>query len=254
MPAKLIIHGGAGSREGEPIDSPAYAEAVRTIVRASFSTLLRFGARAAAVEAVARLEDDDTFNAGTGSRLQRDGVARMSAALMDSDSLALAAVINIEDVRHPIEVADRLHGQYHPVLAGEHATRFARQAGFNYHDVVTPHRKRELAQHLRGPTGTVGDSPTVAGTYVSKNAGISCTGAGEEIVNQATAVRVVTRIDDGWTLARASAITVAQGESAGYRYGFIALDRYGQHTVAQTSGITTVYAVTDGEQLETFDG
>jgi len=55
--------------------------------------------------AVRELEDDPLCNAGTGSALQRDGRARMSASIMDGARGRFAGVLNIERVRHPIRVA-----------------------------------------------------------------------------------------------------------------------------------------------------
>ncbi len=278
---KLIIHGGAGGREGRHVQMDAYDASVRRIVAEAFETLRTRGARAAVIHAVQLLEDDPIFNAGTGSRLQRDGAARMSAAMMDSRARSLAAIINVEEVRNPIMVVDRLRDARHPMLAAEHATAFARAEGFEPYDVVTTHRREEWEQGLAGSTGTVGavaldadgllcagtstggvglevpgrvsDAPTVAGTYASPAAAISCTGKGEQIVNQAVAARIVTRVDDGATLAGAAARTITDGDALAYRYGLIALDADGAHFAGQTAGVTTVYAVTDGETLTTFN-
>lgn len=277
---KLIIHGGAGAREGDHARAASYDEALRRIVAESFEVLRRDGARAAVIAAITCLEDAPLFNAGTGSRLQRDGVARMSAALMDSQRLSLAAVFNIEAVRNPIQVVATLREARHPLRAGAQALAYARAAGFPAYDVVTEHRREEHARALVGHSGTVGavaidasgllcagtstggvgfedagrvsDAPTVAGTYVTRGAGVSCTGAGEDIVNQAVAARLLTRVDDGLDLADAAQRTLHEGDAAGYRYGLIALDRHGRHFAGQTAEVTTVYAVTDGARLVSF--
>ncbi|RZL45983.1 MAG: asparaginase, partial [Pedobacter sp.] len=46
----------------------------------------------------------------------------------------------------------------------------------------------------------VSDSATVAGNYANQHAGISCTGVGEDIVSNATAAKIVTRVTDGFSL------------------------------------------------------
>ena len=145
----------------------------------------------------------------------------MSAAIMDTDNYVLSGVINVEQVQNPIIVADQLGDATHTMLAGAHATAFARSQGIEEFDVVTRHRRQEWEDGLTGRTGTVGavalddngvlcaatstggvghetagrvsDAPTVAGTYACDAVGISCTGVGEEIVNQAVAVRIATR-------------------------------------------------------------
>jgi L-asparaginase len=277
---KLIIHGGAGAREGGHTVMAAYDASVRRIVASAFEVLRTQGARACVVEAVRQLEDDPIFNAGIGSRLQGDGKARLSAAIMDSEARSLAAVINVERVRNPIMFADEMSGQTHPIIGGELATQMARSLGYPEYDVVTDHRREEHARSLVGKTGTVGavaldangmicagtstggvgnetpgrvsDAPTVAGTYTTRNVGISCTGAGEQIVNQAVAARIATRVDDGQSLAEAGNRTVRDGNLEGYRYGLIAIDRNGEHFTSETEGVTTVFAVTDGTTLQTF--
>ena len=62
----------------------------------------------AAIFATKLLEDDDIFNAGTGSRVQQDGQIRMSASIIDSQKQKFAGVINIQNIKNPIEVANRL--------------------------------------------------------------------------------------------------------------------------------------------------
>lgn len=51
--------------------------------------------------------------------------------------------------------------------------------------------------------GRVSDSATVAGNYANKYAGVSCTGVGEDIVEEALATRIVVRVTDGITLPEA---------------------------------------------------
>lgn len=114
---------------------------------------------------VARLlEDDPTFNAGTGSRVQRDGKIRMSASVMDGRSKSFAGVVNVEDVRYPSEVAvellrrtgDRRYAGCRegsvtsPVLAGPEATAFAREVlKMPVCSVRTPHRQAEYEENRR---------------------------------------------------------------------------------------------------------
>ena len=277
----LIIHGGAGLREGRHAKLAEYAKHLSEILSDSYPVLVQEGARSAILHAIRLLEDDPLFNAGTGSRLQEDGQARMSAALMDSHQQKLAGVINIEKVRHPIELADHLSAERYSMLCGAQATQYARQLGIPEYDPITSHRQQELIERRSGKTGTVGavavdqdhvicagtstggvgfetpgrvsDSATVAGTYASSQAGISCTGIGEHIVNHAVAARIVTRVEDGLSLATALDKTITEANQRRYHYGLIGLDSAGNWSVGQTRGITTLFAAHDGTQTTIFD-
>ncbi len=219
LPA-LIIHGGAGAREGAHTSFRRYADSLDVIAEAAWAVLQADGAEAAVMRAIRDLEDDPVFNAGLGSRLQADGAARMSAALMDGLRGRFSGVINVERIRNPIDVALRLQGEDHAVIAGDQATRYAREVmGLDDFDPVTEHRLAEHARNAAGRTGTVGavavdadgelwagtstggvgyetpgrvsDSATVAGNYAGRSAGVSCTGIGEQIVDHAAAARTI---------------------------------------------------------------
>ena len=209
MSPSLIIHGGAGVREGNHARFDEYGVRLCSVLEQSYAVLAETNARQAVIHAVRLLEDDPLFNAGTGSRLQGDGEIRMSAALMLGGEQSFSGVINISGVEHPIDVADMLSGERHAVLAGEQATLYAHANGFAAYDPVTEYRRGEFERRIGGKSGTVGavaldghgkicaatstggvgfetpgrvsDSATVAGTYASDRVGVSCTGAGEDI-------------------------------------------------------------------------
>ena len=276
----LVIHGGAGAREGVHSRYEEYAAHLAAILEASYPVLRQGNARDAMLHAIRLLEDDPIFNAGTGSRIQRDGRIRMSAAIMGAETLELSGVINIEAVAHPVDVAQLLAGEKHKVLAGDGALRFARERGLAAHDPATPHRLAEFERKRAGTRGTVGavaldgegdlwvgtstggvgyelpgrvsDSATVAGTYAGPTVGVSCTGTGEHIVNHAAAARVVTRVEDGSSLGEAVSKTISEANGRGFEYGLIALDRSGAVATGETDGITTVYAIHDGTAIRTF--
>lgn len=138
----VVVHGGAGSTE-------AMGDGVDTALRAALEVLHRGGdALQAVVEAVVVLEDDERFNAGTGSKLNLDGRAEMDASLMDSRQ-ECGAVAAIGGVRNPILVAWRVLESPHVLLCGEGALRFARKAGFPAYDPVTEGARRTLAEARR---------------------------------------------------------------------------------------------------------
>ena len=106
---KLIIHGGffSESQTNQEIKK-AKQEALAEIVRLGYKYLQTHTAVETAVYAVSLLEDSELFNAGTGSQIQSDGKIRLSAALMDGKSMRFSGVINVEDVKNPICVAEKL--------------------------------------------------------------------------------------------------------------------------------------------------
>ena len=216
------------------------------------------------VHAVARLEDDPLFNAGTGSVLQRDGRVRMSAAVMDGARGRFAGVLNIERVRHPVEVACALLEESDRVLAGAEATHFARAAGYRAWNPVTPARLRAWRAQPRGrsPQGTVGavaldragrlaaatstggkpfaragrvsDSGLPVGNFADERVAVSCTGLGEDIIEEALAVRLAQQVADGRTLPQAFARTFRALRARHRWAGAIGLDREGRVAFATT--------------------
>jgi len=120
----ILAHGGAGPK---PL-TPSQEQCLRLTLVKGYE-LLRRGASAidAVEEAIRTMESSGLFNAGTGSRLQLDGVRRMDAALMDGRGLQAGAVAGIEQVRNPISAARLvIEKTSHVLLAGPPATRFAR--------------------------------------------------------------------------------------------------------------------------------
>lgn len=280
MTPKLLIHGGAGLIESRDITEKRYDKELKPIVKATYQVLLEYGARAAVLEGVRMMEDCSVFNAGYGSKLQKDGEVRMSAAIMDSKSNKFSGVINIRNVRHPIDVADQLSKGRHTVLSGEQATEYARRKKIQYFNPIAPHRLKEYADKLSGDTGTVGvvaldsnglicagtstggigyeipgrvsDSATVAGTYASKHCAVSCTGRGEYITSFALAAKVVTRVEDGVELNKAIQRAMQSAKKARYRMGLIAVDYYGNIVVGNGHDTKVLFATYDGKKTETF--
>lgn len=136
----IIVHGGAGAWEKE--QEAAALEGVRRAVQAGREVLAGGGmALDAVVAAVVALEDDPTFNAGTGSALNLDGEAEMDAGVMVGQGLRSGNVAALKRVKNPVLVARKVMEETdHVLLAGEGALRFARAMGFPDHDPVTAER------------------------------------------------------------------------------------------------------------------
>lgn len=231
---KLIIHGGFFSESSTNQETKkAKQDALAEIATLSYEYLKANTAIKTVAYAVSLLENNVLFNAGLGSQIQSDGKVRLSASIMDGNTQKFAGVINIQDVQHPVQVAEQLLKQEDSVLSGDGAVNFARKSGHAYFNPVTAQRQAEFEQKLnqQNNLGTVGcvaldaagnlaaatstggkgfeipcrvsDSATVAGNFANKNAGISCTGVGEDIVSVALSASIVTRVTDGFTLKEA---------------------------------------------------
>ena len=279
---KIIIHGGFFSESSTNAETKlAKQQALERIVKYSYDFLKTNSALDTVVYAVSQLEDDELFNAGIGSQIQSDGKIRMSAAVMDGTIQKMSGVINIEDVKNPIQVAVQLLDYDDKVLGGEGATNFARKKGFEAFSTEIPQRRAEYEAKLKATgTGTVGcvvldregkiavatstggkgfeipgrisDSATVAGNYANAFCGVSLTGVGEDIVSNATAAKIVTRVTDGFSLQAAFDKTFAELKEIDGFAGAIAIDAQG-NVYHQDSYPSMVFASFDGVNFEVFN-
>jgi L-asparaginase/beta-aspartyl-peptidase (threonine type) len=138
----IVVHGGAGA-------GAEHSDGCQLAVEAAGRALAQGdGALAAAIAAVLVLEDDDRFNAGTGSALGLDGeTVEMDAALMDTHG-TLAAVAALRSVKNPILVARDVARTPHYLLVGEGAQRFARLMGHAPYEVIPETARRKHAALL----------------------------------------------------------------------------------------------------------
>ncbi|MEM8640208.1 MAG: isoaspartyl peptidase/L-asparaginase [Cyanobacteria bacterium P01_G01_bin.54] len=85
--------------------------------------------------------------------------------------------------------------------------------------------------------GRVSDSAMPAGNYANAQAGVSCTGIGEDIINECLAAKVVIRTTDGLPLTAAIEKSMAEAKERGCDLGAIALDAQGNIAWGKTSEI-----------------
>ena len=278
---KVIIHGGFFSESSTNNETKvAKQQSLLRIVKDSFDYLKTHTALETVVYAVSLLEDDELFNAGIGSQIQADGKIRMSASLMDGSTMKMSGVINIEEVKNPVQVAQILLNYDDKVLGGSGATNFARANGFEQFSTEIPQRRSEYEAKLAATRiGTVGcvaldmngkiavatstggkgfeipgrisDSATVAGNYANEFCGVSLTGVGEDIVSGAVAAKIVTRVTDGFTLEKAFEKTFNELKPFDGFAGAIAIDNKG-NIYHQDSHPSMVFASFDGENEEVF--
>lgn len=268
-PPFILFHGGLGD---QLVDRKQIFASLRKVAQISKKSIEK-SALDLAQTTVAALEDDPIFNAGFGAKLQRDGVPRLSAAIMDGSRQRMASVSNILSQRHPSALVRDLLKDSDRNLNGIEASLYAFSQGFEPESVKTPQRVQEWLQKIEGKTGTVGavaidadgktaactstggrgserpgrtsDSFTPAGNFATPFGAVSCTGIGEEILEAAVASSILVRIEDGMSLTEAVSRTYSRHQHC--RFGSIAIDHRGHALVYATRGAVTFGVVTPSE-------
>ena len=150
----LVVHGGAWAIPDAMAE--AHRNGVRNALAAGWRVLSRGGLALDAVEeAVAIMEDDETFDAGRGSFLNRDGKVQLDALIMDGATLRAGGLGCVERLRNPIRAARKILSESpHVYFVGEGAERFASEHGIplcRNEDLVIAReveRLREYQSHL----------------------------------------------------------------------------------------------------------
>jgi beta-aspartyl-peptidase (threonine type) len=173
LPA-IVVHGGAGALAPEDPATSGAADrqrllGVRSAAEAGWAVLRAGGGALDAVEAAVRaLEDDPSFNAGTGAVLTAAGDVELDAAIMDGATLRCGAVAVVKDVKNPVSLARAvMERSGHVLLAGPGASAFAREVGIpscENSELVVPARRAQWEAAVRTAiplppgtqTGTVG--------------------------------------------------------------------------------------------------
>jgi beta-aspartyl-peptidase (threonine type) len=143
----LVVHGGAWAIPDEMVDD--HLNGVRNAVAAGWRALSRGGTALDAVEeAVVTLEDDDTFDAGRGSFLNRDGKVQLDAFIMEGSTLRGGGVGGVERLRNPIRAARKILSESpHVYFVAEGAERFAAEHGIELcdnKDLIIPREVERL--------------------------------------------------------------------------------------------------------------
>ena len=127
----LLVHGGAWAIPDDMVE--AHLEGVRQAVAAGWQVLEAGGSALDAIEAaVLIMEEDEAFDAGRGSFLNRDGRVQLDALMMDGRTLRAGGVGCVEHIRNPIHLARKvLEESPHVYLVGEGAEAFATLHGIS---------------------------------------------------------------------------------------------------------------------------
>ena len=253
--AALIVHGGAGPVPASEL--PLRQAAVERARDAGWSEIGE-GALAAVLAAVRLMEDEPLLNAGIGACLNLDGVVELDAGVMEGSELRAGGVAGLKDVRHPVDLAAAVMSDgRHVLLAGDGASRFAREHGIEMADpaVFITDRKRQELMHgadtvgavardsdgrlavavstggINGKLpGRVGDSPIPgAGFYADDLFGAVCgTGKGEAFLRLVLAHLMVIELQHGMNAAAVAKGAVAMlGKAMKASGGVIVIGREG---------------------------
>lgn len=146
----LVIHGGAWAMPDDMVD--AHIRGVNNALAAGWRVLERGGPALDAIEeAVVVMEDDDTFDAGRGSFLNRDGRVQLDAFIMDGATLRGGGVGCVEHLRNPIRAARKILSESpHVYFVGEGAEKFAAEHGIRLcknEDLIVPREVERLQKY-----------------------------------------------------------------------------------------------------------
>jgi L-asparaginase / beta-aspartyl-peptidase len=130
----------------------AHIRGVTNALAAGWHVLGRGGSALDAVEeAVVIMEDDETFDAGRGSFLNRDGHVQLDALIMDGATLRAGGVGCVEHLRNPVRAARKILSESpHVYFVSEGAEKFAAQHGIplcKNEDLIIPREVERLRKY-----------------------------------------------------------------------------------------------------------
>ena len=130
MKPSIIVHGGAWNIPKD-LEEPHVRGCDRAAALGLDLLNHNQSALDAVEEAVAAMEDDQTFDAGRGSVLNQSGQVELDAIIMNGSSLRSGSVAAMKHIRNPVRVARKLLEKTHfSMLVGDGALRFALENGF----------------------------------------------------------------------------------------------------------------------------
>jgi len=156
----LVIHGGAWAMPDDMVE--AHLRGVNNALAAGWRVLERGGSALDAVEeAVVIMEDDETFDAGRGSFLNREGKVQLDALIMDGGTLRAGGVGCVEHLRNPVRAARKILSESpHVYFVGEGAEKFAAEHGIplcKNEDLIIPREVERLRAYQAAQADTKAD-------------------------------------------------------------------------------------------------
>ena len=156
----LVVHGGAWAMPDDMVE--AHIRGVTNALAAGWRVLECGGLALDAVEeAVVIMEDDETFDAGRGSFLNRDGRVQLDALIMDGATLRAGGVGCVERLRNPVRAARKILSESpHVYFVAEGAERFAAGHGISLcknEDLIIPREVDRLREYQAAQAGSKPD-------------------------------------------------------------------------------------------------
>jgi beta-aspartyl-peptidase (threonine type) len=265
----LVVHGGAWAIPDDMVE--AHLNGVRNALAAGWHVLESGGSALDAVEeAVVVMEDDETFDAGRGSFLNRDGRVQLDAFIMDGATLRGGGVGCVEHLSNPIRAARKIlsesphvHGialcrnedlilpreverlrEYQAHLEEHRADLFAPTISHDTVGAVALDGAGNIAAAtstggtLNKAPGRLGDSSLIGcGCYADNlSAAASTTGWGEPIMKLVLAKWAADRVESGnlpaWVASEAMNYLKQRVNGHG---GIILLDAQGRFGIAHNT-------------------
>src|SRR5437660_2570043 len=145
----LVVHGGAWAIPDDMVE--AHLNGVRNAIAAGWRVLEKSGSALDAVEeAVVIMENDEAFDAGRGSFLNREGKVQLDALIMDGNTLRAGGVGCVEHIANPIRAARKVLSESpHVYFVAEGAERFAKEHGIplcKNEDLIIPREVERLRE------------------------------------------------------------------------------------------------------------
>src|SRR6266568_508343 len=136
----------------------AHLNGVRNAIAAGWRVLQHGGTALDAVEeAVVIMEDDETFDAGRGSFLNRDGKVQLDALIMDGATLRAGGVGCVERIANPVRAARKVLSESpHAYFVAEGAECFAQEHGIplcRNEELIIPREVERLRAFQAGASG-----------------------------------------------------------------------------------------------------
>jgi beta-aspartyl-peptidase (threonine type) len=189
----VLVHGGAGHVAAERVAT--HVAGCRAAAGAAVEVLRAGGSAIDAVErAVLVLEDDPSFNAGTGATLNAEGLIELDASVMEGSRLRTGGVCALPPFLHPVAIARAvMEDGRHVLYAAEGAARFAVEKGFtpSTSEAMTTEgaRARWLAARAAagdGGRGGSGSGGTVGAVARDTRGGVAAATSTGGLVNKRT--------------------------------------------------------------------
>jgi len=152
----LVVHGGAWAMPDDMVE--AHIHGVQNALAAGWRVLERGGTALDAVEeSVVIMEDDETFDAGRGSFLNREGKVQLDALIMDGATLRAGGVGCVERLPNPVRAARKILSESpHVYFVAEGAEKFAAAHGLNLcrnEDLVIARELKRLREYQSEAAG-----------------------------------------------------------------------------------------------------